>query len=285
MERADVDGLSIAYELLGPEGAPAIALTPGGRFSMDSPGVREMGQAMADAGRRVLLWDRPNCGASDMCFDHPSESVLQAEALNGLIRELGLGPCVIAGGSGGSRVSMIAASRAPELCTHLIVWWVSGGPISLAQLAAYYCGSPAQAAVLGGMEAVVNAPDFTEQLSKNPANRDYILKYDQKDFIARMQEWALAYAPSDVSPVPDMEPEHFAALKMPVLVIQNGASDLSHTRATTEWVHQMIPHSEIASPPWDDGEWNYRMMKNFEDQSGLFNSWEKLAPKILDFTA
>src|SRR3546814_9446987 len=111
--------------------APAIALTPGGRFAKDSVGLPELAQALVAGGRRVLLWDRPNCGASDISFDGDSESALQARVLIKLIRTLDLGPTALAAGSAGSRVSLIAASRGPDAVSHLIVWWISGGAISL----------------------------------------------------------------------------------------------------------------------------------------------------------
>jgi hypothetical protein len=41
MARLDIDGVGIEYELLGPLGAPAVALTPGGRFSKDAAGLRD----------------------------------------------------------------------------------------------------------------------------------------------------------------------------------------------------------------------------------------------------
>src|SRR5689334_4421320 len=118
MARIAISGLEIDYELLGPEGAPAIALTPGGRFPKDSPGLPELARALAAGGRRVLLWDRPNCGASDVCFDADSESNLQGRTLVQLIRALGLGPTALAAGSAGSRVSLIAASHGPEVVSH-----------------------------------------------------------------------------------------------------------------------------------------------------------------------
>ena len=67
MPSAMVNGLSLAYEVIG-EGRPW-AITPGGRFTKESPGVRELAEALAEHGNRVLIWDRPNCGASDVCFD------------------------------------------------------------------------------------------------------------------------------------------------------------------------------------------------------------------------
>jgi hypothetical protein len=48
MPTANIDGLSIACELTG-DGRPWV-ITPGGRFSKDSPGVRELAPALAGAG-------------------------------------------------------------------------------------------------------------------------------------------------------------------------------------------------------------------------------------------
>jgi pimeloyl-ACP methyl ester carboxylesterase len=95
---AKVNGLSISYEVFG-NGQPW-AITPGGRFSKDSPGVRELAQALAERGNRVLIWDRPNTGESDVCFDGSSESAMQADTLAGLLVELDMTPAVIAGARG-----------------------------------------------------------------------------------------------------------------------------------------------------------------------------------------
>ena len=283
MARASVNGIQIDYEFVGDEGAPVVVLTPGGRFPKDDPGVPELAEALAKGGKRVLLWDRPNCGASDMAFKGKSESDVQARALVGLVKKLNLGPVAYAAGSGGSRVNLIAAALAPEQVSHLMVWWISGGPISLAQLAAYYCGDSAMAAVYGGMEAVLKLPSWSLQLERNPRNRDIILKQDPKEFVETMQRWALAYAPSKTSPVPGMTPASFAKLTMPTLVFRSGESDLSHTRRTSEWVHELIPGSKLVEPPWGDQEWNHCMRIPNEPGRGRFENWPKLAPQLLEF--
>jgi hypothetical protein len=54
--------VGIEYEVHGDTGGQPVALTPGGRFTMDSPGIREMAGDLAKAGKRVLIYDRPNCG-------------------------------------------------------------------------------------------------------------------------------------------------------------------------------------------------------------------------------
>ena len=125
MPHATVNDLTIAYEVIG-EGRPW-AITPGGRFSKDFPGVRELAEALAEAGNQVLIYDRPNCGASDVCFTGASESAMQADTLAALLRHLDLAPAVISGGSGGARVSLLTASRHPDVAAGLAVWWISGG--------------------------------------------------------------------------------------------------------------------------------------------------------------
>jgi pimeloyl-ACP methyl ester carboxylesterase len=119
----------IEYEVVG-EGRPWV-ITPGGRFSKDSPGVRELAAALAERGNRVLIWDRPNCGASDVCFFGPSESAMQADILAELLVDLDMAPAVIAGGSGGSRVSLLTAARHREVAAGLAMWWISGGVYGL----------------------------------------------------------------------------------------------------------------------------------------------------------
>lgn len=286
MARVSISGIEVDYELLGAEGQPAVAITPGGRFPKDTPGVRELGEVLAKGGKRVLLWDRPNCGASDISFDGSSESELHAHTLTQLIRELKLGPTTLAAGSAGSRVSLIAASRDPAAVSHLVLWWISGGLLGLLSLANYYCIEQALAANHGGMKAVAALPAWAQQIERNPKNRDILLSQDRDAFIKTMERWAAFYLPSAKSPVPGMSAADFARLKMPVLIFQNGESDLSHTRATSEWVHRLIPHSELREPPWADDEWNKRCYTTTpEGKPGLFAGWPAMAPEILGFTA
>ncbi|WP_425994787.1 hypothetical protein [Caulobacter sp. DWR1-3-2b1] len=94
------------------------------------------------------------------------------------------------------------------------------------------------------------------------------------------------YLPVENSPVPGMSPADFARLRMPVLLFQNGLSDISHTRATSEWVGSLIPHADLREPPWPDQEWNQRCASVTADgRPGLFAGWPAMAPAILEFTA
>lgn len=247
MARTRVNGLSIAYELIG-GGAPgerSWAVTPGGRFGMDSPGVRELATALAERGHRVLIWDRPNCGASDVCFTGPSESAMQADVLAALLADLGMAPAVIAGGSGGSRVSLLTAARHPDVAAGLALWWISGGIYGLMVLGVHYCGGSLTAAWNGGMAAVAKLPEWAEVLSRNPDNRARFLDQDPREFIATMERWMAAYCPCGDELVPG------------------------------------LPDARLAEPPWGDGEWNERSAARPQGRGeGLFLGWPRLAPAL-----
>ncbi len=278
MAIASVDGVSLAYELIG-DGRPWV-ITPGGRYSMDSPGVRGLAEALAAEGNRVLIWDRPNCGASDVCFTGPSESAMQADALAGLLCQLDLAPAVIIGGSGGARVSMLTAARHPEVAAGLAVWWISGGVFGLMSLGTHYCGESLRAAWTEGMEAVVALPEWSEVLERNPSNRQRILDQDRAEFVATFERWMLAYCPCGDELVPGLAADTARALDIPALVLRSGTSDAYHTRQTSEQVAELLPNARLVEPPWGDREWIERQDAREE---GLFGRWPLLAPMLVDW--
>jgi pimeloyl-ACP methyl ester carboxylesterase len=275
-----VNGLSISYEVIG-EGRPWV-ITPGGRFSKDYPGVRELAVALADRGDRVLIWDRPNCGASDVSFTGPSESEMQADTLAGLLTELDMTPAVIIGGSGGARVSLLTAARHRQVAAGLGVWWISGGVYGLMILATHYCGESIRAAWSDGMEAVAALPEWAEVLERNPANRQRFLDQDRKEFIATLEHWMAAYCPRDDQHIPGLPDSMARGLDIPALVFRSGQSDAYHTRATSELLAEMLPNSELVEPPWGDREWIERGEER-EKLGGIFVRWPLLAPMLHDW--
>src|SRR3546814_2673825 len=64
---------------------------------------------------------------------------------------------------------------------------------------------------------------------RNPRNREILLAQDPQQFVATMERWALAYMPSQTSPVPGMSADDFVRLKMPVLIHRNGVRSEEHT--------------------------------------------------------
>ena len=63
MSIAKVRKVKMNYDVLGNTG-PWVALVPGGRRGME--GIHEMAMQLAGKGYRVLVFDRRNCGASDV---------------------------------------------------------------------------------------------------------------------------------------------------------------------------------------------------------------------------
>jgi pimeloyl-ACP methyl ester carboxylesterase len=277
---ATVNGISIAHDIIG-EGQPWV-ITPGGRFSRDTPGVRELAAKLAAEGNRVLVWDRPNTGESDVCFTETSESAMQADALAGLLTQLDMVPAVIAGGSGGARVSLLTAARHRDITAGVAMWWISGGVFGLMSLGVHYCGESIRAAWSGGMAAVVELPEWQEVLSRNPSNRQRFLDQDPSRFIATMEQWMVAYCPRDGELVPGLLDAHARALDAPALVFRSGASDAFHTRGTSEHLAGLLPDAELVEPPWGDTEWNERMAAQAEGE-GLFARWPLLAPQLSEW--
>jgi pimeloyl-ACP methyl ester carboxylesterase len=280
MAIAKVNGLSLAYETIG-QGRPW-AITPGGRFTKETPGVRELAVALADRGNRVLIWDRPNCGESDVCFEGQSESAMQADALAGLLEHLNMVPAVISGGSGGARVSLLAACRHRSAAAGLAIWWISGGVFGLLSLATHYCGGSLAAAWTEGMEAVAVLPEWAEVLERNSLNRQRFLDQDRAEFIAAMERWMLAHCPRDGEHVPGLTDADARALDIPALVFRSGTSDVHHTRATSEALADLLPNARLLEPPWGDREWIERQEAR---DGGLFARWPLLAPALLEWQA
>jgi pimeloyl-ACP methyl ester carboxylesterase len=282
MAVATVNGLAVGYEVIG-EGRPW-ALTPGGRFSRHTPGVRELATALAASGNRVLIWDRPNTGESDVCFRGGSESAMQADTLAGLLRQLDMTPAVIVGGSGGARVSLLAAARHRQDAAGVAVWWISGGVYGLMTVGTHYCAASIAAAWSGGMEAVAALPEWAEVQQGNPGNRQRILSEDPRSFVTTMERWLAAYCPCGSELVPGLDDHEARGLDLPALVFRSGTTDLHHRRETSEQLARLLPRAELVEPPWGDDEWNERSAaRPGGREEGLFARWPLLAPTLVEW--
>jgi pimeloyl-ACP methyl ester carboxylesterase len=282
---AEITGGNVVYEILGKTG-DLIALTPGGRFSKDISGLRPLAQQLVKGGYRVLLWDRPNCGKSDVQFYGQSESHMRADTLRALITSLGEGPCILAGGSGGARDSMLTTMLYPELVTKLVVWNIVGGVYGSFVLGSYYI-VPSILAVRGaGMNGVAQVAEWQERIAENPANRDRILALDPDAFLKVMLRWLNAFVPKPGQTIPGVEDEMFDNIEVPTLIIRGGENDLDHPKRTSLEVGCLIKGSTLIDPPWPEDAWERAgraratgKVKRFN----LFDTWVQAAPAILDF--
>jgi len=281
MARIDVNGIGIAYEIIGDGKRPAI-ITAGGRFPKETPGVRELAQELAKHDFRTIIWDRPNCGESDISFAGATESRLNADTLAGLLRALDMAPAMLIGGSAGARVSLLAAVHHPDVVERLAILWITGGMLSLAMLAYVYCHDPMFAAAQGGMEAVAQLPGWQEVLTRNPRNRQILLGQDPEAFIEKMKAWGASMVANADQPVPGLSASQLAGLHMPVMIFRGGKSDVHHPRETSEAVHHAIPGSQLVEPPWGDREWLDRTLAQAKGE-GLFARWPLLAPQLVAF--
>jgi pimeloyl-ACP methyl ester carboxylesterase len=276
------DDLEIAYEIIG-DGTPHI-VTGGGRFSKDAGGVRELAEAIADRGNKVVIYDRLNCGASAVCFEGSTESAMQAESLARLIVDLDLGPTVLVGGSGGARISLLAAARHPEVARAVVMWWISGGAFGNMSLSEVYNFPSIRAAWNGTMADVAALPTWAEVIERNPRNRERFLAQDKQTFIETMERWAHAYCACGDPLVAGLSDEEAAAITLPILVFRSGKSDYYHTRATSERLAANLQNAHIVDPVWGDREFLDRLEANREHGTSVWTNWKQLAPQIVDFS-
>ena len=281
----EVNGGNVVYEILGETGE-FITLTPGGRYSKDIEGLRPLADELVEGGYRVLLWDRPNCGKSDLQFYGQSESHMRADTLHALITGLGIGPCIIAGGSGGARDSILTTILHPEVATKLVVWNIVGGVYGSFVLGSYYL-VPSILAVRGlGIKGLLQVDEWKERIAENPGNSDRILAMDSDEFLRVMLRWLNAFVPKPGQAIPGVDDELFGDIKVPTLIIRGGENDWDHPKRTSLEVNCLIKGSTLIDPPWPEDAWE----RAGEDRASgkvkrfnMFDTWVQAAPAILDF--
>jgi pimeloyl-ACP methyl ester carboxylesterase len=104
------DGRELAYEQVGDrEGSPVFVLhgTPGSRLTS----LRQISSRVAEAGLRVITYDRPGYGESTR---HPGRAVVDCVGdVAAIADELGLERFSVSGGSGGGPHALAVGARLP----------------------------------------------------------------------------------------------------------------------------------------------------------------------------
>ena len=241
MPLANVRGAAINYQVLGTAG-PWVALSPGGRRALDA--VESLAQRVADAGYRVLLHDRRNCGASDVVIDGAaSEYGIWMDDLRELLSQLDAFPVYIGGGSSGCRLSVLFALRHPEAVRGLLLWRVTGGRFAAQRLAQNYYGQFITAAEEGGMAAVCGMDHFRERINARPSNRERLMSMDPARFIAVMSNWREYFYRDADLPMIGANKADLESISVPACIVPG--NDKTHPRAVGESVHRLIPDSEL----------------------------------------
>jgi len=250
MPRVEVNGVSLAYELMG--SGPAIVWMQGGRSGRDL--MRPVAEGLADE-YRCLIYDRRNCGESDILIGgDDSEQEIWADELAALIQKLGLAPAYLGGWSAGCRVAILTAIRHQHLVKGLLLGWVTGGGVAAQRLSHQYYGQFIEAARQGGMEAVAATPFFAERIQMNPSNRERLLSMDPADFIAVMERWSRYFTDGADLPVIGATEEELRTIRVPVSIV--AGDDDVHPLKAAEDLHRILPDSEFHHPPILRPEWD-----------------------------
>ena len=241
MPFANVRSVNINYKILGNDG-PWVALSPGGR--RDLSGVQPLAKQIADAGHRVVIFDRRNCGASDVVIaGEDSEYEIWADDLHELLLQLAAVPAFVGGSSSGCRTSLLFALRHPEAVRGLMLWRVTGGRLACERLAKEYYGQYIAAAKQGGMAAVCDMEHWKERIEARPENRERLMKMDPERFIAVMSHWRDYFVRGADLPVIGATEAELKSIKVPAFIIPG--NDNTHGRQTGENLARILPNAEV----------------------------------------
>ncbi len=273
MSVISIRGVEISHRVLGERG-PWVALQPGGRRGQGA--VEPLAQKIAEAGNRVLIYDRRNCGASGVSFDGGnSENEIWAEDLRELLSQLDALPAFIGGSSSGCRLALLMALRHPAAVRGLLLWRVTGGAYAAERLVQNYYTQFIELAQAGGMAAVCGSEHFGEVIKANPANRARLMAMTADSFIAVMERWRRAFNEGAEYPVIGLAPSELRSMTMPACIVPG--NDRVHPRLPAQVAHRLLPNSEYHEVLTEDRPDLDVALEDWEKKEGL------LAAIFIDF--
>lgn len=272
MPIANVRGVAINYEILG-ESGPFVALQPGGRRAGSS--LRPLALKIAEAGNRVVIYDRRNTGASDIAIGGESENQEWADDLQELLREIHAEPAFVGGSSSGCRLALLLALQRPEWVRGLLLWRVTGGAHAAQHLTNQYYTSHIEAARQGVMAEVCRLDHWSEVIGINPNARDALMAFDAEDFIARMSRWREAFRAGADHPVIGLSPAELRSMTMPACIVPG--MDPVHPTAAGQAAHRFMPNAEYAEVVTETRATLDEAFADWDAREGL------LAARFIDF--
>ena len=266
MPTATVRGVNINYKILGNNG-PWVALSPGGR--RDISGIERQAKELADLGHRVVIFDRRNCGASDVVIDgDESEYEIWADDIHELLAQHGALPAFVGGSSSGCRTALLIALRHPESVRGLLLWRVTGGRFACDRLAQEYYGQYIEAARQGGMAAVCEMEHWKERIEARPQNRGALMNMSPERFIAVMSHWREYFVKGADLPVIGASEEDLKSIKVPACIIPG--NDNTHGRQTGENLGRLLQKSEV----------HVLFPKHYDEALGPREEWDEKAGEM-----
>lgn len=241
MAEASIRGVEIHYEVIGERGA-WIALSPGGRRSFQE--LRPLAALLAEAGYRVLLHDRRNCGRTSVSFaDDASEFTVWADDLYELLRHLRIERAIVGGFSSGCRMSMLLARKHPEIVSTLLLMRVTGGQFAARRLARKYYTAYIDLARAGGMGAVAAESHYAALIAADPRNREVLLGMPVDRFIAIMDRWRSSLEAGADLPALGITADDLQRLEMPTCVIPG--NDATHPMEVGRAVARLLKNGTL----------------------------------------
>ena len=271
MPGTNVRGVHINYNVIGDHG-PWVALSPGGRRDMS--GIEILAGEMAQQGHRVVIFDRRNCGASDVVIGGAeSEYEIWADDIHELLKQLDALPAVVGGSSSGCRTSILFALRHPGAVRALLLWRVTGGRYACERLAQEYYGQYIEAAKQGGMAAVCEMEHWKERIQARPSNRDALMNMSPEQFIRVMSHWREYFLKGADLPVIGATEEDLRSIKVPTCVVPG--NDLTHGPQVVENLRRAMTHAEV----------HVLFPKFYNEALSPREEWDEKAPLMADLFA
>ena len=164
----------------------------------------------------MLLWDRPNCGKSDVQFYGQSESHMRAETLHALITGLDIGPCIIAGGSGGARDSMLTTMLLPGDRPKARGVEHRRRRVRLVRPGVLLHRAEHSGGARWRHEGLSPASASGRSASpRTPPTRTAYSRQDPDEFLKLMLRWLNAFVPKPGQTIPGVDDEMFDNIKVP----------------------------------------------------------------------
>ena len=200
----EINGGNVVYEILGKTGR--LHCTDARRpIQQGHPGPKA-------SGRRAGQGRLPGAAVGSAQLRQVRRAVLRAERIPHarrntaqLITGLDIGPCIIAGGSGGARDSMLTTMLYPEMVTKLVVWNIVGGVYGSFVLGGHYI-VPSILAVRGtGIKACCTSPSGRSASSRTRPTRQRLLDLDADEFLKVMLRWLNAFVSKPGQTIPGVD--------------------------------------------------------------------------------
>jgi pimeloyl-ACP methyl ester carboxylesterase len=250
MPISNIRGVNINWQVIGERG-PWVMATTGGRRGHDE--FIPMAQRIAENGFRVMLHDRRNTGASDLCIEgDEGEEAPWLSDMYELMRSQDALPAFFCGSSAGARTSIRFYLKYPQAVRGLLLLRVTGGAFAAGRLPENYYGQFIRAAKEGGMEAVCAMDAWKERFKENPRGRDYLAKLPAEQFIRVFTRWKEIFEAGGKYPVMGVTEQELQSIKVPTIIIPG--NDQTHSSASGRVAHNLIRGSALHQLPTTDQE-------------------------------